>query len=496
MKLWQSQIKSVNMLGDSFRQGNKRTCLYGPTGSGKSEIAATLIDMALSKNKKVLFTVNRKRLVQQFSARLDKFGIKHGILQGENTRDVGSRVMVGTIQTIAPRGQVDADLYIDDECHYLPGSKQLLNQMFCHTKKYFVGLTATPFARGMAGRHFELYDEPVYQDLVVPTTIRELIDNDPPRLVDCTIYCPSEIDMAGVKKVRNRFGEKEYSHKETEKRVNKVQLIGDVVVQYFKYCQGLKTIVFAHSIAHSKALQLAFTNAGVKAAHVDGYTPDEERDVIFNDFEHGDVEVLVNVLVMKEGVDIPKAAAMILATRICSLTTWIQMCGRVLRWLPGKGDAVIVDTSGSARELGYPTDDLPLVLDDGTKPEKEKAAKEEKQKDEVICPKCLQLKKALKCDNCGYEPVIPHRVEVHKGKLGILERQKTLTTTDKRTLFAELKQIAITRKWSSGRLANQYRNITSVWPRGMDGVPPKIPTAETLAIVQHLHIKYIKGLNK
>lgn len=496
MKLWQSQEKSINMLGDSFRQGNKRTCLYGPTGSGKSEVAATLIEMALSKNKKVLFTVNRKRLVQQFSQRLDKFGIKHGIIQAENTRDTDRRVIVGTIQSIAPRGQVDADLFIDDECHYVSGSKQHINQFFCHYKKHFVGLTATPFAKGMAAKHFELYDEPLYQDLVVPTTIRELIDNDPPRLVDCKIYCPSEIDMAGVKKVRNRFGEKEYSHKETEKRVNKVQLIGDVVEQYFKYCQGLKTIVFAHSVAHSKALQLAFTNAGVKASHVDGYTPDEERDVIFNDFEHGDVEVLVNVLVAKEGIDIPIASAMILATRICSLTTWIQMCGRVLRIFPGKTEAVIVDTSGSARELGYPTDDLPLALDDGTKPEKEKAAKEEKEKDEVICPKCKELKKALKCEGCGHEPVIPHRVEVNKGKLSVLERQKTLTTIDKRTLYAELKQIAITRKWSEGRLANQYRNICGVWPRGMDGVPPKIPSAETLGMVKHLAIKYAKGLNK
>src|SRR6185437_5663782 len=101
MKLRGYQENGISLVKESMRAGNKRIVLCSPTGSGKSAIAMAIIQMALDKGKRVAFLVNRKALVHQFSLSLDGLGIKHGVIQGENTWGLDKPVLVCTIQTIA-----------------------------------------------------------------------------------------------------------------------------------------------------------------------------------------------------------------------------------------------------------------------------------------------------------------------------------------------------------------------------------------------------------
>ena len=58
-------------------------------------------------------------------------------------------------------------------------------------------------------KHYESLKGPLFENLVIATTIGELIADG--FLVDCEIYAPSEPDMSGVKTTRNAFGEIDWS---------------------------------------------------------------------------------------------------------------------------------------------------------------------------------------------------------------------------------------------------------------------------------------------
>ncbi len=494
MELRDYQVRTLEMIKESIRKGNKRVAVYSPTGSGKSICAASIVQSALDKGNRAAFLVNRKKLVHQFANHLYSIGIKPGVAQGENTHNLHRNVLVGTSQTLARRGMGDFDVILVDEAHFVSGSREYRNLIFANKDKLWLFFTATPFAKGMSRRYDEIDGEELMQDLIIPTTISELIEQK--YLVDVDIFAPSEPDMEGVRLQKNSFGEYDYSEKETEKRVNKVSLVGDIVKNWKLLANGQQTIAFAHSINHSKHIAESFLSKGVKADHIDSYMDDAERDEVFERFEGGETTVLCNVGILKEGVDIPAAAVMILAKPTKSLTSYIQMVGRVLRPYPGKEKGLVLDHSGSSWQLDYPTQDLPLELDDGEKKDTDSKKREKKTKEEVLCSVCMMVKRSLKCGNCGNEPYIPDGVEYKKGELKKIERKQTKTqklSQDKEYLYAQLKQVAIDRKWSDGKLSSQFKNITGIWPDVYRHVDPVKPMAETLNMLKYLQIRSAKS---
>jgi superfamily II DNA or RNA helicase len=493
VKLRPYQEEALVKMRASIAKGNRRIVMYLATGGGKSRIAAEVINLAAEKGKRVAFLVNRKGLVHQFSRTLDKLGIRHDVAQGENTWITGKPILVGTIQTVARRGLYDTDIIIVDEGHAVPGSKEYRDLIFQFKDKVIISITATPFAKGMAKPYAELDGQPLFQDLVVVATIKSLIKQG--YLVDCDIFSPSEPDLAGVKMQKNAFGEMDYSEKELGKAVDKVDLIGDIVSHWKRLAGGKKTVVFATNISHSKHIVEQFQAAGVKAEHVDGYMLDEDRDQIMHRFSSGVTSIISNVAVLREGFDVPACQVMILARPTCSLTAYIQMCGRTLRPYEGKDKALILDHSGSVLKLGYPTEDLPLKLDDGSVSAAKKAQKEKEEPKEMKCPKCNYIKKTFVCSHCGYAPEQKHGVVHADGELKAAPRKKMLTA-DKARLYAELKYIAQARGWSDGRLAHCFRDIAGTWPNAYKQAEPVHPRHETISMVQSLAIRYAKGMQK
>ena len=54
--------------------------LLGPTGSGKTIMASSMIEKAVEKGKSCLFVAHRRELVMQCSRKLFDFDISHGII--------------------------------------------------------------------------------------------------------------------------------------------------------------------------------------------------------------------------------------------------------------------------------------------------------------------------------------------------------------------------------------------------------------------------------
>jgi len=486
------QSAAVQNLRLSLAGGFLRSCLYSPTGSGKTEIGMAIIHGAINKGKRVVFLCNRIHLVEQASRRFYQSGIEHGVIQGDNTRHIDRSVIVGSIQTVARRGMPDCDLIVIDEAHGVAGSKDYRNILTKRSAVPVVGLTATPFAKGMS-KHYESLKGPLFENLVIATTIGELIADG--FLVDCEIYAPSEPDMSGVKTTRNAFGEIDWSDMDVANAVDKPQLVGDIVQHWHKLSYGLPTVCFASSILHSKHIVESFRASGVPAEHIDCYTKPEEREAILGRIQSGETLVISNVGILTEGWDFPACRTMILARPTRSMIRYIQMVGRVLRPSPGKEKALILDHSGTVARLGFPTDDLELELDDG-QPKDGKQQKPEAQLPKK-CPNCHHMKppRTPVCPACGFRNQAHAEVEHAEGELVLFEKKKRAKPGEKQAVFSQLLAMRYQYGYAEGWVANQYRNYFGCWPKGLERTCAE-PSPEIRSWVKSQQIRFAKAQEK
>ena len=485
------QAAAIQALRTGLADGYLRQMLYGPTGCGKTALSVGLVKGARLKGKRVAFLANRIQLVEQASKTFRNYGIEHGVIQGSNSRREYEHVLVCSIQTIAKRGIPDVDFIIIDEAHGVAGSKDYRGIIERFAGKPVIGLSASPFARGL-GKVYDKLGGPLFERMVIASSIRELIDDG--FLVDCDIYAPGEPDMTGFKQVRNRFGEMDYSDMDVGEAADKPELIGDIVSHWFKLAKGTPTVVFASNIAHSKHIVEQFLAAGVTAEHIDCYDDTDARRETLKRFETGQTTIISNSALLAEGWDAPFCQTLILARPTKSLIRYVQMAGRVLRPSEGKTRALILDHSGTVKHLGFPTDDLPLELDDG-KPKKSAQSKK-KEKLPSACPSCSYMKTSHKCPSCGFAPEKQNDVEMADGELVKQQRgtkKAKATQAEKQQFFSELLGLQSIRGYSSGRIANLFRAKFGVWPNAMKRDACE-PSSETKDYVKSRNIAYAKGM--
>ena len=465
------QVAAGEGLRAGLREGFRRQMLGSPTGSGKTECGMEIIRGAVSRGKRVTFLCNRIHLVGQTSRRLTAAGIGHGIVQSGNSVREYLPVIVASIQTVARRGLPETDLIIIDEAHAVAGSKEFRKIIIDRPGVPVIGMSATPWSKGLA-KHFDELGGPLFERLVTATTIPDLIRDG--WLVDADVYAPSEPDLSGVKIVAG-----DYNEEQLGAAVDKPELIGDIVAHWLKLANGAPTVCFATNIAHSKHIAAQFCLAGVTAEHIDCYTDDKTRDEVLARSKSGETSIITNVGILCEGWDFPACKVLILARPTRSRIRFIQMAGRVLRPYEGKDRALILDHSGTCKRLGFPTDHFALAMDDG----KAKKPGDPKPKEEPLpkpCPACHFLKpaKVHKCPACGFAPERQSEVQVGDGELVLLTRSKGQEKAhrvrkgieefgSKQSTYGQLLTVQRSRGYKPGWSSNKFRTIWGVWPKGM-----------------------------
>lgn len=457
-----------------MREGFLRQMLNSPTGSGKTECGMELIRGAVRKGKRVTFLCNRIHLVGQTSRRLKAAGIEHGIVQSANSVREYMPVIVASIQTVARRGMPDTDLMIIDEAHAVAGSKEFRKIILERPNVPCIGMSATPWSKGLA-KHYDELAGPLFQNMVTATTIPKLVELG--FLVDADVYAPGEPDLSKVKIVAG-----DYNEEQLGEAVDKPGLIGDIVTHWRKLAGGAPTVCFATNIAHSKHIAEQFMRAGITAEHIDCYTDDKTRDEVLARSKRGETSIITNVGILCEGWDFPACKVLILARPTRSRIRFIQMAGRVLRPHEGKDKALILDHSGTCKRLGFPTDHFEMELDDG-KPKKDSDQKPKEDPLPKPCPVCHFLKSANvhKCPACGFTPERQNTVEVAAGELVLLSRSHAKEKAyqvrkrieefgSKQSAYSQLLDIQRSRGYKAGWVAQKYRTIFGVWPKGLQEV--------------------------
>src|SRR5665213_1854353 len=148
------QAEAIDRLRASLASGRKRPVLMAPTGAGKTRVAAEIISLARAKNKRVAFCVPAIALIDQTVVAFDREGIRDvGVMQSmHHMTDESQPVQICSIQTLDRRGYPDCDLVIVDECHEM--HEVMLRWIAGKPSLPFVGMSATPWKRGMA-KHYD-----------------------------------------------------------------------------------------------------------------------------------------------------------------------------------------------------------------------------------------------------------------------------------------------------------------------------------------------------
>lgn len=420
MELRPYQLDAIEGLRAELRAGKRRLILQASTGAGKTVIASEMIRSAAERGKSVLFVAHARELVRQCHRKLEEFGVRAGIIMRGEVPDSFAGVQVcskDTLRSWLKRKKIDrpkCDVLFYDEAHRSLGPTFLAISRD-HPDAVVIGLTATP-ARGDGRGLGELYD-----GMVQVCPMAELIKLG--FLVPCRVFAPYRPDLKGL-----RVTKSDYVLNSLQKRMDRNDLIGDIVDHWKELASDRQTIVFASGVQHSIHLKDQFIAAGVPAAHVDGKTPTEERDDTFRMFLSGDVQVLCNCDVASEGTDLPIASCCVLARPTKSIVKYKQMVGRVMRPWPGKEDALILDHSGCVFAHGFPDEEVPWSLD-GRKTIQQAIADNNAarpKREATVCKKCYCAYFGMHCPNCGeaaprrgrnVQTVDGELVEVNRGKV-------------------------------------------------------------------------------
>ena len=476
----------ITELRNRLLAGKKRPVVQAPTGAGKTVIAAAIIKMALDRNKKVLFTVPALSLIDQSVERFQQNGIDCiGVVQGSHEMtDYRQPVQVCSVQTLARRIIPRADLVIVDECHTM---FKLYERWMADPEWQgvpFVGLTATPWAKGMGK---------IWDDLVVATTTEDLINRG--TLSDFKVYAPAHPDLSGVKTVAG-----DYDLQGLAAAMDQGNLVADIVTTWLEKGQDRSTVCFCVNRIHAKNVQSQFLKAGVAAEYMDAYTDLGERAEIIRRFENGDTKIICNVGVLTTGFD-SDVRCIILARPTKSEMLYVQMIGRGLRKAEGKDHLLILDHSDTTLRLGFVTDIGRAKLDDGTHRRSESERKAPLPKE---CPKCAFLKppKTKACPSCGFVAEAVDKTEVEDGELYELTRGKKplpseMTMAAKQQFFSELVTHALARGYKKGWAAYAYRDRFKVWPHHtLHDHPAQTISLATQSWITSLNIRRAKTAAK
>ena len=427
------------------RAGHRRILITSATGSGKTVMAAEMVKTAVGNGQRVLVIGHRQELVSQFWVKLQDVGITAGIMRGDDERtDSTCAVQVGTVQTLARRDLPRAELVVVDESHRCPGDsyQKILG---VYAKSTVLGLTATPC---------RLDGQPLcdhFDTLVEGVPYSELIERG--AIVAPIVYAPRR--APDLRKVRSVAGD--YHEGDLEEVMFGV--VGDVVEEWQKHAQGRSTVVFAVGVDHSRELVARFREAGVRSAHLDGNTPEYERNGILCKLESGDITVLSNCSVLCEGWDQPRVKCAVMARPTKSLTLWMQTSGRILRpW--GDLPPVILDHASNVDRHGLPHEDRTWSLDG--------VAKRATETRYRTCPACYAYVTGSPCPLCGHVAAVkPRTMKQADGVLERVDKQiaKERSSDPKRAFFDAQVDKARRQGFKPGYASAKYREkFDGAWP--------------------------------
>lgn len=356
----------------AWNQGAKNVLMRLDTGGGKTVILA---DIVRERGGFAAVIAHRNELVSQLSMALARVGILHRIIAAKKVAQAITREQIAEfgrayVDPSAPVGVVSVDTlnrasgleswlaqvttWIVDEGHHLLRDNKWGRAVSRFSNPHALGLlpTATPSRADGAGlgRHADGLADVMVEGPPMSWMIGEGF------LTDYEVVCP-ESDLSRFLDDVGKSGD--WSQAQLRRAAQRSQIIGDVVKGYLTFAAGRLGITFSTDVETAKGIAQRFNEAGVPAAVLTGDTEYNVRRDLLRRYERREILQLVTVDVVSEGFDLPAIEVGCMARPTMSLALYMQQFGRILRPMPGKGKALLIDHVGNFLKHRGP--DLPRV---------------------------------------------------------------------------------------------------------------------------------------
>ncbi len=313
---------------------NRRYRFRHPTASGKTIAAAGFVEAARSLG--VLILTHRRLLVTQFHRELTAEGygdrFEDAVLNGQTPKHKNPV----TVQTYAwfARHWKDLEprayhLVIADEAHTALGEKTS-HAIRSFSEPIYIGMTATE----------HLIAKQVSD--VFPASIDELPLADAARRgLIAPLRClrvPPAAAISSVPIVGGDFEERALAAVLDHKALN--QAAASLYRDRFEHTAG---IVYAAGVEHAYNLAKEFRAVGLKAEAVSGRTPPVQLAETLAAYERGEINVLINAMLLAEGWNSPRATVCMHLAPTASRRVYQQRIGRIMRMHPRKEAGVVID---------------------------------------------------------------------------------------------------------------------------------------------------------
>ncbi|HET9675176.1 MAG TPA: DEAD/DEAH box helicase family protein [Gaiellaceae bacterium] len=305
-----------------------------PTASGKTIAAAGFVEAARTLG--VLILTHRRLLVQQFNRDLTTEGygerFNEAILRGQTP----PRENPITIQTYAWFARhfddISRDAYhlvIADEAHTALGEKTSKAIRSFHEPLY-IGMTATE----------ELIAKQVSD--VFPASVDDLpLAEAARRGLIAPLRSLRVPPVAAINNVPIIGGD--FDQEELAKALDHQALNLAAASLYRDRFDNTPGIVYAAGVDHAYHLAQEFRAVGIKAEAVSGRTPPVKLAETLAAYERGEINVLINAMLLAEGWNSPRATVCMHLAPTASRRVYQQRIGRIMRMHARKEAGIVVD---------------------------------------------------------------------------------------------------------------------------------------------------------
>jgi len=305
-----------------------------PTASGKTIAAAGFVEAARTIG--VLILTHRRLLVSQFNRELKAEGYGDRIVPEITGKGTPSHRSPITIQTYAWFArhvkELNRDAYqlvICDEAHTALGEKTSA-AIRSFPEPIYVGMTATE----------QLIAKQVSD--VFPASVDDLPLADAARRgLIAPLRCLRVPPAAAINSVPIVGGD--FDQVALAKVLDHVALNQAAASLYRDRFDSTPGIVYAAGVDHAYNLAQEFRAAGLKAEAVSGRTPPVRLAEILAGYERGDIDVLVNAMLLAEGWNSPRATVVMHLAPTASRRVYQQRIGRIMRLHARKEAGIVVD---------------------------------------------------------------------------------------------------------------------------------------------------------
>ncbi len=306
-----------------------------PTASGKTIAAAGFVEAARTEG--VLILTHRRLLVDQFRRELRDHGygerLTEAILAEHRARRRSDPITIQTYAWFARHvDELARDAYqlvICDEAHTALGEKTsaAIRRL---SEPIYVGMTATE----------ELIAKQVSD--VFPASVDDLPLADAARRgLIAPLRCLRVPPVAAINQVPIVGGD--FEERALAQALDHEALNMAAATLYRERFGDTPGIVYAAGVEHAYHLATAFRAAGIKAEAVSGRTPPVKLAEILAAYERGEIDVLINAMLLAEGWNSPRATVVMHLAPTASKRVYQQRIGRIMRIHPRKEAGVVVD---------------------------------------------------------------------------------------------------------------------------------------------------------